>query len=178
MKSRKRRKKKKSQIMKKMIPCILLCILVIFFAYIIFQTNILAPHINETTASYISFNNKNTTDMLKIKNLEKMNDERGKSVLNQKFVSIKVTGEKNKEYEIILYSNENTIEEKYIKYYLKNQKKEIENNIEKLPIREDGGKVLYQGMIDNSSIILRMWISKEYSKKIQENSFEIKIKPR
>jgi hypothetical protein len=178
MKIKKRRKKKKEHTLKKIAPCILLCLIVLVLAYVIFQTNILAPHINETTASYISFNNKNTTDMLKIKNIEKMSDERGKSVLNQKSVTIKVTGEKKKEYEILLYRNENIIKEKYIKYSLKNKNIEMTNTLEKLPIRADGGMVLYQGMIDNSSIILRMWVSNDYSKSVKENPFEIRIKPR
>ena len=113
----KRQQKQRKKIHNKIIQCTILSIFVLGFSYVIFQTDYLEPKINETTASYISFNNKNTTDMLKIQNIQKMSDQKGKSTLNSKFLKIDISGEESKEYEIVLYSIENKIEPEFINIY-------------------------------------------------------------
>ena len=63
---------------KKIVLCVFLCTLVIILGYIILLSNVLEPKINQLTASYISFNNRNSTDMLRINNLEKMSNKKGR----------------------------------------------------------------------------------------------------
>jgi hypothetical protein len=139
----------------------------------------LEPKVNELTASYISFNNKNTTDMLRINNIIKLSDKIGKSKFNYKQVTFNVEGNKDSYYEIVLYSLMNDIDEKYIYFQLEDNDKFFSNSLSKLESSEDGGKIVYQGQIKNSNKkTIRMWISKKYANKIGDSSFEVKIKSR
>ena len=72
-KGQKKKKKttKKNKQTKSLLNTILLCTLVLGISYLIFETNILEPKIDGVTASYISFDNLNSTDMMKIKDLSK-----------------------------------------------------------------------------------------------------------
>ena len=180
--AKKRRRRKKSNRQKhidntkRILTCVILSLLVLGLSYIIFQTDILEPSLNEITTSYISFNNKNTTDMLKINNINKKSDKLGKSSWNNKSIVLDIDGEKDKEYQIIVYPIIKDVDNKYIKVYLKDNKELVNTNLDELKDSEDGGKIIYQGKINNNKKILRMWIDKDYKDKINNNSFEIKIK--
>ena len=93
-KGQKKKKKttKKNKQTKSLLNTILLCILVLGISYLIFETNILEPKIDGVTASYISFDNLNSTDMMKIKDLSKLSDEVGKSNLNTSKAEFDVAG--------------------------------------------------------------------------------------
>lgn len=173
--ARKKKKNKKNYkiILKRVITCSLFGILVISLSYIIFITNLLKPHINELTTSYISFNNRNTTDILRINNIRKMSDSIGKSSLNNAKLNIKIDGEKNKDYSIVLYKINCSIEDKYIKVL-------IDNKIFRLSDLEDSsdyGKILYIGNNSKEKNI-RMWVDEKYKEKVKDTSFELKIKTR
>ena len=143
------------------------------------KSNLLEPKINEVTASYISFNNQNTTDMLRINNIKRLSDEKGKSTINKKSVEFTISGEKNKEYDIIIYPLKNEIDKKYIMFSVEDKKGITQNSLSSMPVSNDDGIIIVQGAIKESNKkILRMWISKEYKDKITNTSFEIKVKPR
>ena len=84
---------------------VLIFLIVITYIYTS-ETKILKPKINEETANYISLNNSNSTDILKISNLEKMSDKKGKTA-NNNSLDIEIKGKQKKkfsvEYFLILY---------------------------------------------------------------------------
>lgn len=155
---------------------LIILILLLGIDYIVFQTNLLKPRIDDKTLQYISFYNKEKTDSLVIKDVKKMKDKKGRTNKNKSSLNLNITGKKNKRYTIVLYDQLDKNDEKFIKVYIKHKNKEIESNLKDLKSSKDGGKILYQGKVDNNNIILRMWISKSCSKKIKNNSFEVKIK--
>ena len=67
----KKRKRIQREYQKKLTTCILMGIIILCVGFFIKTSNLLEPKINELTTSFISFNNKNTTDMLRINNIEK-----------------------------------------------------------------------------------------------------------
>ena len=167
---KKKCKKRKNKIyLKRIITCTILSILLFVFTYIIINTNILEPEVNELTTSYISYIN-NKTDMLKINRIKKMPDKIGKSIFNNSYIEINVDGKKNKNYIIVLYKH-NNIENKYIKYYIN----EIET-LDNKETTEDEGIIIYRGKIDDNTKIIRMWIDKKYKDKVNDSLYEIKIK--
>ncbi len=172
------KKKNKKQLQKQISITIVLGLLVLSFLYVILNTNVLEPHLNEMTTSYISFNNLNTTDMMKIKNIKRMSNYFGNSKWNSSSIPLTITGEKNKEYEIILYTLTNDLEDKYIMYSIVGEETLAHHSLENLEEVEDGGKILYQGNINNNKMVLRLWISKKWKDKVTENAFEVKVKPR
>ena len=78
--TKKKKQKKKNYLF--IFFSVILCLITLLLSYIIFGTNLLKPKLNEETTSYISFNNKDTTDILKIKNIQIMSNEKGKSNRN------------------------------------------------------------------------------------------------
>ena len=148
--------------------------------YLIKGTNVLLPKINEATASYISFNNSYTTDMLKITNINKLNDKIGKTNINKKEVTFTIDGKVNDEFSIEIYSIGNKLDKKYINYILLENNKEIKldklNNCEE---KNNGGLVLYKGKIKkNTQYKIKMWIDTEYDEKANNISYEVKIQSR
>lgn len=175
-----KKSKQKKQQTKNLFYTILLCVLVAGISYIIFATNILEPRIDGVTASYISFNNSNSTDMLKIVDLLKLSDEVGKSSLNQSKVTFKVDGKKNKDYQIVLYPTGNNINNKYVKVFLTiNKEKKILEKLNNMKVIEDGGIIVYEGrLLEDNNFKLQMWVDNKYNKNIDNISYEIKIKSR
>ena len=178
-KKNKKLRKEKKEITKRIIVCSILVIIILCLSIFIFNTDYLKPSINEETTNYISFNNRNTTDMLKIRNIIKLSDKHGKSKINTKSLNLDITGKKGTDYEIIIYPLMNEISKKYIHFLITEEKEElISSDLEMMPNSSDGGKIVYQGKIDNKSKVLRMWVSNEYPKKVESNLFEVRIKPR
>lgn len=173
---KKEEEKERKTTIKIISSAIIIVILLLGISYITFKTNLLKPKIDEKTSQYISFYNKEKTDSLVINNIKKRKDKNGKGNKNKHSLKFSITGKKNKKYEIVLYNQLDKEDEKFIKVYIKHKNKEIESNLKDLKSSKDGGKILYQGKVDNNNIILRMWISKSCSKKIKNNSFEVKIK--
>lgn len=146
-------------------------------SYYIFQTDELQPSMNELTMSYISFQNKNTTDMFKVTNLFKMSQKKGDSSKNPCSFFLPLSGEKQSKYQIVLYPLTNDIPNSYIWYSLESEKIHQMNSLDQLSSLGDGGIILYQGKLEKENkFTYRMWIDQEYSKKVGNVSFEIKIK--
>lgn len=179
-KRKKTNKKRKQQQNKLLIYTILLCGLVVGISYVIFATNILEPKIDGVTASYISFNNSKSTDMLKIVNLSKLNDDVGKSNINTSKVSFNVAGAKDKEYQVVLYPIGNDINNKYVNILITiNKEKKVLEKLDKMELTDDGGIIVYQGtMLKENNVKINMWIENTYKDKADNISYEIKIKSR
>ena len=174
-----RKQNKKRIVHQRITLCVVLTILVVAFTYIIFVTDILEPNINQITASYISFNNRNSTDMLMIKNLKKMSNQRGKSNRNKQSLSFQISSNQDNSYELIIIPINNTIDEKYINYSLTINHQTTSDSINNLKEEEVGKKILYSGTNKkNTKALLRMWISENYEGKEKDISFEIKVKSR
>lgn len=160
--------------------CFLSCTLVLCLTFLIFKTDFLKPKLNEMTASYISFNNSNTTDMLKISNLEKSSDKVGKSNVNKKYLDFNISGMKGTTYDIVVYPINKENDLKNIKFYL--AKNDIELFVDTLynkQVSKDGGIIIYQGKITNKNkITIRMWLTRKYHQNTHNLSFEVKIKQR
>lgn len=171
-----RRKRKNKQKRNHYIRAISLFLMVLALSYFIFSSNFLKPRINELTASYISFNNSYSTDMLKITNVQKMKDEKGKSTRNKSKLNVKITGTNLAEYQLVAYPINGEIDAKYIKFSINDGQNKTINTLEKTSLTKDGGRVLYTGTTNRKSdIIISMWISTDYKDKINNNSYEIKI---
>ena len=177
MKKGKKRYTKKDVFQQSIITFFLVS-LVILFGYIILNAEWLRPRINELSASYISLKNQSTTDLLKINNLRKLTDEKGMSNRNSTFKTFQVTGQKGLRYQIVLYHLGNKIDEKYIKYYLLNDRgKKVEGNVKESQETKDGGRIIYEGTIEEGkNWNLKMWVDKEYQEEINNISYEIRIK--
>ncbi|MBQ8534657.1 MAG: hypothetical protein IJ463_03115 [Bacilli bacterium] len=177
----KNKEKKNNRIKKRSIVLLIfIVVLTISAFYLINGTELLIPKIDEATASYISFNNSNSTDMLKINNIKRMKHNIGKSFLNTYKETFNVSGTKNENFNIELYSIGNKIDKKYINYVLLKNNKIIEiGNLENKEETNNGGIILYQGkIINDNSYEIKMWIDEDYKEKTQNVSYEIKINSR
>lgn len=177
----KNKEKKNNRIKKRSIVLLIfIVVLTISVFYLINETKLLIPKIDEATASYISFNNSNSTDMLKINNIKRMKHKIGKSFLNTYKETFNVSGTKNENFNIELYSIGNKIDKKYINYVLLKNNNIIEiGNLENKEETNNGGIILYQGkIINNNSYEIKMWIDEDYKEKPQNVSYEIKINSR
>ena len=177
----KNKEKKNNRIKKRSIVLLIfIVVLTISVFYLINETKLLIPKIDEATASYISFNNSNSTDMLKINNIKRMKHKIGKSFLNTYKETFNVFGTKNENFNIELYSIGNKIDKKYINYVLLKNNNIIEiGNLENKEETNNGGIILYQGkIINNNSYEIKMWIDEDYKEKPQNVSYEIKINSR
>ncbi len=174
----KRQQRQRKQLYKNTVLSILMCLLVLGVSYIIFKTDILQPKVNEVTASYISFYNNDTTDMIKINNIKKLSDDIGKSIVNTKSHELKVSGDINSDYQVVVYPMINNIDLKYINFSITNGNNTYSNNLSEMPNRTDEGIIVYNGKVeDTKKMTIRMWVSKEYEGDIDNNSFSIKINP-
>ena len=177
----KNKKKKNNRIKKRSIVLLIfIVVLTISVFYLINETKLLIPKIDEATASYISFNNSNSTDMLKINNIKRMKHKIGKSFLNTYKETFNVSGTKNENFNIELYSIGNKIDKKYINYVLLKNNNIIDiGNLENKEETNNGGIILYQGkIINDNSYEIKMWIDEDYKEKPQNVSYEIKINSR
>ena len=175
------RRGKNNRIKKRSIVLLIfIVVLTISVFYLINETKLLIPKIDEATASYISFNNSNSTDMLKINNIKRMKHKIGKSFLNTYKETFNVSGTKNENFNIELYSIGNKIDKKYINYVLLKNNNIIEiGNLENKEETNNGGIILYQGkIINDNSYEIKMWIDEDYKEKPQNVSYEIKINSR
>lgn len=159
----------------------LLLVLVLTIAYFIFQTDMLTPSIDKVTTSYISFNDTNKTDMIKLSNLEILSDKVGKSRKNKSKEILIIEGNKNDKYEIVLYHLGNNIDDAYVKYYLKSSKGDVlEGILKDVKEEKDGGKIIFSSTIEkNKEWTIQMWIiNNDITKSIEATniSYEVRIK--
>lgn len=178
--SKKRQQEMKIQ-RKVIFQCVILSVLVLALTYFILNSNVLKSKVDEVTASYISFNNSKTTDMLKISNLSKQEKSVGESIFNNSTKTFKVTGEKNKEYEIVVYALGNKVDEEYVSFTLmdNSENKLSSNTLSKVKSTPNDGRIIFTGKIDSKTILkLNMWLSNNYKGNTKNISYEIKIKPR
>lgn len=156
----------------------ILLVLVISISYFIMTTDILSPKVNELTASYISFNNSNSTDMIKVSSLNKMSNTKGISYKNKSTTNFKVEGKKGSKFKIVLYHLGNMIEDEYVKFALMKKNKVIlEDNISNMKETNDDGRIIYEGTIKKTEeYTINMWIDKSYEKSPINISYEVKIK--
>lgn len=173
----KKRKKKQSNIFQAIIPYTLV-LFVLIIGYGIFYTDLLNPKLNEITASYISFNNNSTTDMLKINNLKKYSDNNGISYKNKSYQNFCITGKTDNTYQIVLYHMGNSIDDGYVKFQLTNEKnKSFDGVISNIEKTQDGGYIIYEGTIkEGKRWTLKMWVAKDYKEVVNNVSYEIRIK--
>lgn len=177
---KKRKRYTKKNVYQAAIPAIFLFLIVTALAYVIMQTEWLRPKINEITASYISLNTTETTDVLKITNLHKLSDIQGKRNSNRKSQTFQITGEKDTTYQIVLYHLGNKIDEKQVHFYLTNEQGDkMEGILSSKEQTNDGGRIVFEGtMKDGKKWNLKMWIDRSYPKDANNISYEIKIKTR
>jgi len=173
--SKKKKKKQKTESKYQKVICLFLIALIISFAYIIKELKNKEPQLNEFTTNYISFNNSKATDRLTISNLKNMSERIGKSKWNESRLSIPISGEENQPYEIVIYPINKETKDEYIEIYIQHKKENIRKKLSDLESYTNGGKILYQGKVDHSSVVVNMWISNKYKTKDDNNSFEIKI---
>lgn len=152
--------------------------LVVLFGYVIANSQWSPTKINELSASYISLNNTETTDILKVTNLHKQSDKRGISNRNKSVKSFKMTGQKDSQYEIVLYHLGRSVDEEFVKFYLVNEMgKKIEGVLNDQSETYDGGRILYVGnMNDGQNWTLKMWVDRDYKDSVKNISYEIRIK--
>ncbi len=155
-----------------------LFLFVLLLGYGILTSDWLTPHINELSASYISLNNTETTDILKVTNLQKQTDKKGCSSRNKSVQTFQMMGERDTEYQIVVYHLGSVVNEQYVKFYLVNEnEKEIKGNLLDQSETYDGGKILFVGnMLEGQNWTLRMWIDDRYQKNVKNVSYEIRIK--
>lgn len=176
--SKKRQQEMKIQ-RKVIFQCVILSVLVLALTYFLLNSNVLKSKVDEVTASYISFNNSKTTDMLKISNLSKQKKSVGESIFNNSTKTFQVAGEKNKEYEIVVYALGNKVDEEYVSFTLvdNNENKLSSNTLSKMNSTPDDGRIIFTGKIDSKTTLkLNMWLSNNYKGNTKNISYEIKIK--
>ena len=87
-----------------------------------------------------------------------------------------ITGENDKDYEVVIYPVINDIDLKYIKASISINNKTYITNLSDASINDDGGITIYQDMKKDKNILIKMWIDKDYKKEVPNTSFKIKIK--
>jgi len=177
MKKGKKRYTKKD-VQKSFFTTLCLMFLVSVIGFLIMNTEWLRPKLNEISASYISLNNTNKTDMLKITNLRKLSDKKGISKRNKSSKDFQITGQKEEIYQIVLYHLGYTVDEKFIHYSLTNEKdKQLTGILSNQEETFDGGRIIFEGtMQEGKNWNLKMWIDSKYNKNSNNISYEIRIK--
>ena len=171
-----KRKYTKREVYIQALKTFFLVFLVFVMSYAIFETNLLNPSIDKTTANYISFNTTNSTDMLKVSNLEKMSTKVGKSSKNRSSLDILVSGEMGENYRIVLYHMGNVVDDQYVKFFLSNASVEEVGVLSEMEDSVDGGKIIYEGKIKKRNLWnIKMWVDKGYKKDVKNVSYEIRI---
>ena len=108
-----------------------------------------------------------------------MSDDIGKSIVNTKYSELKVSGEDNSNYQVVIYPVINDIDLNYIKYSITIDNNTYSDTLGNMPMSSDEGIIVYNSKVTESqNITIRMWVSKDYDGEVENNSFKIKINPR
>lgn len=176
------KKKTKKTIQKRIIKQSIICtttvLLIVLLNIVVFKNKMITPKLDEITTSYVSLYNLDTTDMLKITNIEKMSEKKGNSKLNNKSISFTVTSENKEEYVVILYEIQSDIPTEYIRIAVDDNKKTTVSSLDKFEKKDDGGRIIYTGKANKNNIKIKMWVSEKYKDKVNDTSFEMRIKKR
>lgn len=164
------------KVIKQSIICFILLLTILGFNIYIYKNNLITPKLDELTTSYVSFYNQYSTDILKITNLEKMTDTKGKKL--RKTLEFTISGDKKIGYNILLYPIQNNIPDEYIKILIQSNNKEVVKTIDSFKKNENGGFIIYSGNNIKEKIKVKMWVSEKYKEKVNNTSFEIRIKQR
>ena len=167
----------KRKLIRSWILMIILVVAVFFLSVFIFNTDYLSPKVDELTASYISFNNVESTDIIKVSNIKKMNDTNGKSYKNKSSVSFNVNGKKGTNYEVVLYPIGTILNNCNVKFYLENNVDKITNNLNNMDRKVDDGIVVYKSTIGKEGKFkLKLWVDDSCDEKFKNLSYEVKVK--
>ena len=169
-----RKRYSKKKVNKVKILTMLLILITLTLSYKIYDNNLSTNSADLLTASYIPYNNK-SQDKIIIENISKLSNKQGISKKNKSSVTFEVEGEKNKNFQVLVYPLISIVDEKDIYYYIETNNKTITNTLASLK-EESGGKLIYEGKIEkNKQITIKMWLNKEIKNEINP-SYEIKIR--
>lgn len=174
---------------------VLICLVYKTSSFIVSSSVIDSFKIDRKTSEYLSFNYTDTdSSIYEIEKVRKVSDFVGKRLLNEYYdfeVSIpkdSLTAE-SVNYEIIIKSLNNSIDDENIKIYLSDQRNNgLDGFINKVPVftmfNDNGnGKVIYIGSFNKNNLSdkyrLRIWLDNSCDKKVNERiafSIEVKIK--
>lgn len=176
---------KKKELQRKIVAssiCVcLLFLMIVGLGVALINSSLISEQINATTASYITFKNVFEEDDMTIFNLRRLSDNRGKRVTDDAFLEFDVKGDSGTKFDIIIVPINNSIDYKYIKFYLTDS---YDNVILTDRLSNVSDKMLemklYSGKIEKNKeenkFKLRLWIDKEYKDEIVSSSFEVKLK--
>ena len=147
-------------------------------SYYVYNSYNSKSKLDELTTSYISFNNNDTTEMMKITDLKRMSNSTGVSFKNKSLKNFDISGDVGERYQIVLYHIGNVIDNKYVHYSLIiNNKVKDTNTLNNMIYSENGGLVIYDGKIEkNNNCILKMWVDNSYHDSVKNISYEVRIK--
>ena len=145
------------------------------------NTSLINDKINATTASYITFKNAFENNDMIISNLRRTSDSRGMRLNDESLLEFDVKGKKNTKFDILIVPVNNTVDYKYINFYLTDSN---DNIVAFDKLSDVSGDMLelkiYSDIISsnkkNNAFKLRLWIDKEYEEDEWMSSFEVKLK--
>lgn len=160
--------------------CVLF-VLIIGLGFMLVNTSLINDKINATTASYITFKNAFENNDMIISNLRRTSDSRGMRLNDESLLEFDVKGKKNTKFDILIVPVNNTVDYKYINFYLTDSN---DNIVAFDKLSDVSGDMLelkiYSDIISsnkkNNAFKLRLWIDKEYEEDEWMSSFEVKLK--
>ena len=160
--------------------CVLF-VLIIGLGFMLVNTSLINDKINATTASYITFKNAFENNDMIISNLRRTSDSRGMRLNDESLLEFDVKGKKNTKFDILIVPVNNTVDYKYINFYLTDSN---DNVVAFDKLSDVSGDMLelkiYSDIISsnkkNNAFKLRLWIDKEYEEDEWMSSFEVKLK--
>lgn len=160
--------------------CVLF-VLIIGLGFMLVNTSLINDKINATTASYITFKNAFENNDMIISNLRRTSDSRGMRLNDDSLLEFDVKGKKNTKFDILIVPVNNTVDYKYINFYLTDSN---DNVVAFDKLSDVSGDMLelkiYSDIISsnkkNNAFKLRLWIDKEYEEDEWMSSFEVKLK--
>ena len=174
--SKKKKYSKKNNKQTKVIAITFL-ILVVLFGLFISKSDLLKPKLNLLTAHYISFNNLDSTDSIKIRNLKIRKNNSTSFMKKDAYQKFDITGDKYHAFQIELYSIGNSIDEKYVHYSLFKNNRFIKSDVLSNSSETiHAGRVIYQDKIlEKDEWMVQMWIDSSYEGELDSVSYEVKI---
>ena len=160
--------------------CVLF-VLIIGLGFMLVNTSLINDKINATTASYITFKNAFENNDMIISNLRRTSDSRGMRLNDESLLEFDVKGKKNTKFDILIVPVNNTVDYKYINFYLTDSN---DNVVAFDKLSDVSGDMLelkiYSDIISSNkksnAFKLRLWIDKEYEEDEWMSSFEVKLK--
>lgn len=186
-------KKNMKEIMITILSVLILIIAVFGISYSIWTQIFLGSKENSINTGYISFSyTESDTNVIEINNAVPMSDEKGKKLTgnNNMFdftVSAKYGGVSSIGYEIYATPITQTLDGKYVKVYLTDQKDQampgfdstIPTYDELVDSTMENSKTIYQSSLDQSGVSqsfrLRIWVNSDYNMPETAKKFSFKV---